>query len=84
MNEPRPRPVWVTYGSMMRTPTVGLLLEWRRIEDHRHRDGHRWEGMVAWAYGGGELPWRVEMGWVRSECVAPVDPGPPPCRPVSE
>lgn len=78
LNEPRPRPVWLTFNSRMVAPIPGILTEWRLIEDHRHRDGQRWEGMVVHARGGGELPWRVEMGWVRAECLEPMDPGPPP------
>lgn len=81
MNEPRPRPVWLTYDSTMITPIPALLTEWRRIEDARREGGYRWEGMVVHARGGGELPWRVEMGWVRAECIAPMDPGPPPRPP---
>lgn len=77
-NVPRPRPVWVDvtghwYDEKDWRP--GLLLEWRSIATRQNTV--RWEGLVVWASGGGELPWSVSQGWVRSGNVRPMYPADP-------
>ncbi|GAA1911246.1 hypothetical protein GCM10009737_10830 [Nocardioides lentus] len=45
-----------------------ILLEWRRVETTR---GAHWEGLVAYARGGGEHPWALELRWVRASYLRP-------------
>lgn len=45
-----------------------ILLEWRRTETSQ---GEVWEGLVAFARGGGEHPWALEMRWVRATYLRP-------------
>lgn len=45
--------------------TPGILVEWRRT-------GSGWEGLVLYARGGGELPWTVQLRWVRETDLRPV------------
>lgn len=74
-----PRPVWVTFGSLMTMAQPGLLLEWQQVEDPKARGGSRWEALVVHAVGGADgLPWHVETGWRRAESLQPMDPGEPP------
>lgn len=84
---PRPRPVWVDvtghwYDEKDWRP--GLLLEWRQVPDKR--GGVRWERLVVWAFGGGELPWSLSQEWMRTGTLRPMYPNDPrqvPGRPPS-
>jgi hypothetical protein len=60
-----PRHVWVnvTRNPAYRSP--GLLLDWRRCPDGR------WEALVLWAEGGGNIRPRSHVEWVRQEHVLP-------------
>lgn len=60
-----PRHVWVnvTGNPVHRSP--GVLLDWRRCPDGR------WEALVAWAEGGGNIRPRAHLEWVRREHVRP-------------
>jgi hypothetical protein len=69
-----PRPVWVDQSGMwswkIRSPSVGILLEWRRSPDRRGRPS--WQGLVVWAHGGGEVAWSTGMRWMELECIRPM------------
>ena len=60
-----PRHVWVNVTGNPAYRSPGVLLDWRR-----QRDG-RWEALVVWAEGGGNVRPRSHVEWVRSEHVAP-------------
>ncbi|MBZ5735842.1 hypothetical protein K8Z61_15215 [Nocardioides sp. TRM66260-LWL] len=68
-----PKPVWIDLrGSLGHGPVyLGVLVEWRQ----RERPGRpaEWEGLVAWASGGGELPWSLAMRWIPATELRPVD-----------
>lgn len=68
-----PQPVWIDLrGSLGHGPVhLGVLVEWRR----REKPGRpaEWEGLVAWASGGGELPWALAMRWIPAPELRPVD-----------
>lgn len=69
-----PRPVWVDKSGLWswqtRGPSIGLLVEWRRVPDRRGRPA--WEGLVIWAHGGGEVAWSSGVTWLRQECIRPM------------
>ena len=80
---PRPRPVWVDVTGGWRGEhdwRPGLLLEWKAIA---HRGGNRWEALVIWARGGGELPWELSMKWMRQGDVRPMYPQDDASRPAT-
>lgn len=75
---PRPRPIWVDVTGHWRDERdwhAGLLLEWRQVPTRRGVT--RWEALVMYAAGGGELPWSLSMRWVRSGEVRPMYPSEP-------
>jgi len=75
---PRPRPVWVDVTGHWwdeKDWRPGLLLEWRQVETRQHTT--RWEGLVIYAFGGGELPWTVSQAWLRAGNVRPMFPADP-------
>jgi hypothetical protein len=69
-----PRPVWVDMSGQwswkIRSPSVGILVEWRQVPDRRGRPS--WQGLVMWAHGGGEVAWSTGMRWVELECLRPM------------
>ncbi|GGO69389.1 hypothetical protein [Nocardioides deserti] len=76
MDVSRPTPVWVDESTKFAGPvSPGILLEWRQVDGHPEP---RWEGLVTFAVGGGELPWSVETKWVREACLLPMAPLLPP------
>lgn len=71
----RPRPVLVDRTGNWRGErdwNVGLLLDVRKLEDRRGRS--HWEGLVATARGGGELPWSLEVAWIRQDYLRRIAP----------
>ncbi len=74
----RPRPVWVDitghwYDEKDWRP--GLLLEWRQVGTKQNTT--RWEGLVVYAIGGGQLPWSLTQAWLREGTVRPMYPAAP-------
>ncbi|WP_299055645.1 hypothetical protein [uncultured Nocardioides sp.] len=68
-----PRPCWVHWDHRGSTgpgrPAMpAILLEWRRVDTTQ---GEVWEGLVAFARGGGEHAWALEMRWVRAAYLRP-------------
>lgn len=66
-----PRPCWFHWDQSSvspQEPIPALLVEWSQVETPI---GPRWEGLIVYARGGGELGWRVEMRWVRAESLRP-------------
>lgn len=53
----------------------GILLEWRLVD--LPRDKQRWEALVVWARGGGELPWSLNQQWMQQQYVRPMFPAEP-------
>lgn len=75
-----PQPVWLTYGSAHAPATVALLAEIRtRAAQSTGAPGR--EGLLFWAHGGGERPWRIDCGWVPTTCFVPAATGPAPALP---
>ncbi|MGK2881517.1 MAG: hypothetical protein ACSLE6_12225 [Mycobacterium sp.] len=67
---PKPRAVlwqWDNWSTKTghQPPHPAILLEWRRVELAGRPD--RWEGLIVFAMGGGELGWAVQMKWVNGE-----------------
>lgn len=64
---------WDQWGPANRT--VGnaypcLLLDWRKVETPGRP--HHWEGLVAYASGGGDQDWSLVTKWVRSIYLTPI------------
>lgn len=77
----KPRPCWLVWNSDHMPPTPGILLEWRKVEDARMAAGFRWEGLVVYAAGGGDLPWHLNLAWERESRIRPMEvPEPPPSK----
>ena len=76
----QPKPCWIVWGSDYVQPMPGILLEWRKVEDAHAPGGYRWEGLVARAAGGGELPWHLTIEWTRAGSIRQMD-APPPAPP---
>jgi hypothetical protein len=67
-----PRPVWVDSTGLWShraglPPSVGILLEWRRVVDARGQTS--WDGLVVWANDPGGGRWSCGTTWMRSQCI---------------
>lgn len=63
---PLPRHVWVNVTANPAYRCPGVLLDWRRV-------GRRWEALVVYVEGGGNVRPRAHVEWLRQEHVAPSD-----------
>lgn len=72
---PQPRAVlwdwcnWTGGSIPKQAPHPAILLEWRKVQSDGRPD--RWEGLIVYASGGGEVAWTVNLRWVNAGDLTP-------------